>query len=197
MVDVCDVPVISSVCDVAGDAAGSLVTAPFDWLAQGMGHAAGLDVRVGVDGLRLDHDGRRHQQPVHEGLQHPLRCRRLRDARLLHAPSHRRHDPARTGRAVPSGPRTGEVDPRLVRRARPAGDRLGDHRPALHRHRPRRRHQHGADGRPDRPARRPASADSTSPHRAPERSSPSSSPASRSARPSSSGSACSSARRCC
>jgi len=41
MVDVCDVPVISSVCDVAGEAAGTLVSAPFDWLAQGMGHAAG------------------------------------------------------------------------------------------------------------------------------------------------------------
>ncbi|UAL31746.1 type IV secretion system protein [Nocardioides rotundus] len=41
MVDVCDVPVISSVCDVAGDAGGALVSAPFDWLAQGMGHAAG------------------------------------------------------------------------------------------------------------------------------------------------------------
>lgn len=41
MVDVCDVPVISSVCDVAGEAAGALVSAPFDWLAQGMGHAAG------------------------------------------------------------------------------------------------------------------------------------------------------------
>ena len=40
MADVCAVPVISSVCDVAGDAAGSLVAAPFDWLAQGMGHAA-------------------------------------------------------------------------------------------------------------------------------------------------------------
>lgn len=40
MVDVCDVPVVSSVCDVAGDAAGSLVTAPFDWLAQAMGGAA-------------------------------------------------------------------------------------------------------------------------------------------------------------
>ena len=36
MVDVCDVPVISGVCDVAGDAAGALVSAPFDWLAQGM-----------------------------------------------------------------------------------------------------------------------------------------------------------------
>ena len=34
MVDVCDVPVISPVCDVAGDAAGALVSAPFDWLAQ-------------------------------------------------------------------------------------------------------------------------------------------------------------------
>lgn len=41
MVDVCDVPAVSSVCDVAGDAAGALVSAPFDWLAQGMGHAAG------------------------------------------------------------------------------------------------------------------------------------------------------------
>lgn len=40
MVDVCDVPVISGVCDAAGDAAGALVAAPFDWLAQGMGHAA-------------------------------------------------------------------------------------------------------------------------------------------------------------
>jgi type IV secretion system protein TrbL len=38
--DVCDVPVISSVCDAAGDAAGSLVAAPFDYLAAGMGSAA-------------------------------------------------------------------------------------------------------------------------------------------------------------
>jgi type IV secretion system protein TrbL len=37
---VCDVPVIQSVCNVAGDAAGAVVTAPFDWLAQGMGGAA-------------------------------------------------------------------------------------------------------------------------------------------------------------
>ncbi|MFT4264100.1 MAG: type IV secretion system protein [Nocardioides sp.] len=41
MADVCDVPVISSVCDTAGNAAGALVSAPFDWLAQGMGNAAG------------------------------------------------------------------------------------------------------------------------------------------------------------
>ena len=37
---VCDVPVISGVCQKAGDAAGSLVTAPFDWLANAMGGAA-------------------------------------------------------------------------------------------------------------------------------------------------------------
>jgi len=37
---VCDVPVIHEVCNVAGDAAGAVVTAPFDWLAQGMGGAA-------------------------------------------------------------------------------------------------------------------------------------------------------------
>lgn len=37
---VCDVPVISTVCDVAGDAAATLVSAPFDWLAQAIGQAA-------------------------------------------------------------------------------------------------------------------------------------------------------------
>lgn len=37
---VCDVPVIHQVCNVAGDAAGAVVTAPFDWLAKGMGGAA-------------------------------------------------------------------------------------------------------------------------------------------------------------
>ncbi len=38
---ICDVPVISTVCDVAGEAAATLVSAPFDWLAQAMGGAAG------------------------------------------------------------------------------------------------------------------------------------------------------------
>ena len=39
---VCDVPVISSVCDAVGEAAASLVAAPFDWLAQAMGAAGWL-----------------------------------------------------------------------------------------------------------------------------------------------------------
>jgi uncharacterized membrane protein YgcG len=38
---VCDVPVISSVCDAVGEGFASLVAAPFDWLAQAMGAAAG------------------------------------------------------------------------------------------------------------------------------------------------------------
>ena len=38
---VCDVPVISNVCDAAGEAAATLVSAPFDWLASTMGQAAG------------------------------------------------------------------------------------------------------------------------------------------------------------
>lgn len=38
---VCDLPVISGVCETAGEAAASLVSAPFDWLAQAMGSAAG------------------------------------------------------------------------------------------------------------------------------------------------------------
>lgn len=37
---VCDVPIISNVCDVAGEAAATLVSAPFEWLAQAMGEAA-------------------------------------------------------------------------------------------------------------------------------------------------------------
>lgn len=37
---VCDVPVIHQVCNEAGDAAGAVVTAPFDWLAQSMAGAA-------------------------------------------------------------------------------------------------------------------------------------------------------------
>ena len=37
----CDIPVISAVCDTAGEAAASLISAPFDWLAQAVGGAAG------------------------------------------------------------------------------------------------------------------------------------------------------------
>ena len=37
---VCDVPAIHQVCNTAGDAAGAVITAPFDWLAQAMGGAA-------------------------------------------------------------------------------------------------------------------------------------------------------------
>lgn len=41
MMSVCDIPVISSVCDAVGEGAATLVAAPFDWLAQAMGAAAG------------------------------------------------------------------------------------------------------------------------------------------------------------
>ncbi|MBM9432822.1 conjugal transfer protein TrbL [Flaviflexus equikiangi] len=41
MMGVCDIPVISTVCDTAGEAAASLISAPFDWLASAMGEAAG------------------------------------------------------------------------------------------------------------------------------------------------------------
>ncbi|WP_131103646.1 conjugal transfer protein TrbL [Ornithinimicrobium sufpigmenti] len=37
----CDIPLVSTVCDTAGEAAASLVSAPFDWLAGAMGAAAG------------------------------------------------------------------------------------------------------------------------------------------------------------
>lgn len=38
---VCDIPIISTVCDTAGEAAASLISAPFDWLASTMRQAAG------------------------------------------------------------------------------------------------------------------------------------------------------------
>ncbi|MGA5355843.1 conjugal transfer protein TrbL [Streptomyces thermodiastaticus] len=37
---VCDVPVISNVCDAVGEGTASLIAAPFDWLAQAMAGAA-------------------------------------------------------------------------------------------------------------------------------------------------------------
>ncbi|MBL5973245.1 conjugal transfer protein TrbL [Arthrobacter sp.] len=37
---VCDVPMISAVCDTVGQGAATLIAAPFDWLAQAMGGAA-------------------------------------------------------------------------------------------------------------------------------------------------------------
>ncbi|WP_235037996.1 conjugal transfer protein TrbL [Microbacterium sp. 18062] len=37
---ICDVPIISNVCDVAGETAATLISAPFDWLAQAIGQAA-------------------------------------------------------------------------------------------------------------------------------------------------------------
>ncbi len=37
---VCSVPVISTVCHVAGKAAGTIISAPFDWIAEGVGNAA-------------------------------------------------------------------------------------------------------------------------------------------------------------
>ncbi|QPS33574.1 conjugal transfer protein TrbL [Brevibacterium casei] len=36
----CDVPVLSSVCDAAGEGAAALVAGPFEWLANAMGEAA-------------------------------------------------------------------------------------------------------------------------------------------------------------
>jgi type IV secretion system protein TrbL len=37
---VCSVPVISTVCHAAGSAAGTIISAPFDWIADGVGNAA-------------------------------------------------------------------------------------------------------------------------------------------------------------
>ena len=37
---ICDVPIISNVCDIAGETAATLISAPFDWLAQAIGQAA-------------------------------------------------------------------------------------------------------------------------------------------------------------
>jgi type IV secretion system protein TrbL len=39
-VGVCDIPVVSTVCHAAGKAASSVISAPFDWIAEGVGNAA-------------------------------------------------------------------------------------------------------------------------------------------------------------
>ena len=40
MAGICDVPIISNVCDTVGESAATLISAPFDWLAQAIGQAA-------------------------------------------------------------------------------------------------------------------------------------------------------------
>ena len=40
MASVCDIPVISNVCDAVGEGTATLISAPFDWLASSMGGAA-------------------------------------------------------------------------------------------------------------------------------------------------------------
>lgn len=40
MAGICDIPIISNVCDAVGEGAATLVAAPFDWLAQAIGQAA-------------------------------------------------------------------------------------------------------------------------------------------------------------
>ncbi|MFI8631276.1 conjugal transfer protein TrbL [Microbacterium sp. NPDC077663] len=40
MAGICDVPIISTVCDTVGEGAATLISAPFDWLAQATGAAA-------------------------------------------------------------------------------------------------------------------------------------------------------------
>lgn len=37
---VCDIPIISNVCDTAGDVVASVVIAPFEWMAEAMGNTA-------------------------------------------------------------------------------------------------------------------------------------------------------------
>ncbi|MDQ1128993.1 conjugal transfer protein TrbL [Microbacterium sp. SORGH_AS_0888] len=40
MAGICDVPIISNVCNTVGEGAATLISAPFDWLAQAIGAAA-------------------------------------------------------------------------------------------------------------------------------------------------------------
>ena len=60
---VCDVPIISTVCDVAGEAAATVVAAPFDWLANAIGGAAGWLIEGHVERVRHDHPGLTSRPP--------------------------------------------------------------------------------------------------------------------------------------
>lgn len=80
---VCDVPVISAVCDTVGQGAATLIAAPFDWLAQAMGGSGCVAVRGGVGGVRHHHPRRRVRPRLCRGVQHPVRGGGVRGADLL------------------------------------------------------------------------------------------------------------------
>ena len=127
---VCDVPVISSVRDVAGDAAGALVSAPFEWLAQGMGHAAGWmfeAVWMVFDSTTMV-DVTSSQYTKVYNILFGVAVFVTLGFFLLQV--------------------IGGMILESVRRPRAFGDRVGDHRPALHRHRQHRRHQQPSHATP-------------------------------------------------
>ena len=136
---VCDVPVISSVCDAVGEGAASLVSAPFDWLAQAMGAAAGWLFEAVWSVFDTTDPGGCHQARLRRRLQPAVRHRGFRDADLLLPPTHHRPDPPRPHRPHPRRPRAGEVRPRIVRRHHPDGAAAGSRRSAVHRDRAGRR----------------------------------------------------------
>ncbi|WP_297740062.1 hypothetical protein [uncultured Tessaracoccus sp.] len=82
---ICDLTVISGICETAGEAAASLVSAPFDWLPHAMGSAAGwlfesvwnvFDAIILVD--------------ITSDVQPAVRHRDVRDAAVLLPPAHHR-----------------------------------------------------------------------------------------------------------
>ena len=153
---VCDVPVIHEVCNAAGDAAGAVVTAPFDWLAQGMGGAAEwmftsvwkvIDTTTYVDVTSGEYT-KVYNIMFGVGVFVMLGFFMLQVIGGMI-----RREPAALSRAALGLAKS--ILGSFVALALLA-HRARDHRPALHRHRQRRRHQHERDGRQGRRPRRRA-----------------------------------------
>ncbi len=111
---VCDVPVISSVCDAVGEGAASRWR-PVRLARPGDGCRRRVAVRGGLVGVRHHHAGGCHQARLRRRLQPAVRHRGLRDADLLLPPTHHRPDPPRPHRADPRRARTRQVGIGIVR----------------------------------------------------------------------------------
>ena len=160
---VCDVPVISSVCDFVGEGTASLIAAPFDWLGQAMASAAAwlfeavwpiFDTITLVDVTSPEYIGVYNVLfGVAIFIMLVFFC-----LQLITGPH-----PPRPYRPVPRRPGTREIGARVVPGHHPHRAAAGSHRPARGRDRAGHRKHDGRDGQPRSGSSPPRSPGSTSP----------------------------------
>ena len=160
---ICDVPIISNVCDTVGETAATLISAPFDWLAQAIGQAAswlfqGVWARSTSTTL-VDLSGAGYIGVYNVIFGIAIFVMLI----FLESPTHHRpHSPRlRIPRPRSVGPCPKRA--RIVPGDHTDHDTAGGRRPALHRSHPGHRNRAGRDRREDRGSRCRAYARSTSP----------------------------------